>query len=91
MYRVWSVLGPYTRTVEEETDSGHLLPLTFAECVHKLLQLCGALDFEEHFIVVIRNLDVKVLDGGRLAGGSGVEIAFGGHICRRVDGELGCV
>jgi hypothetical protein len=60
-YRVWVVLRPNTLTVEEESYTADVLSLTVAEGVHELSEGGGALDLEEHLVVVIRDLDVQVL------------------------------
>lgn len=57
-YGVRRVFGAHTGTIEQEPNSRHLLPLPFTEGIHELLQLRGPLDLEEHFVVVIGNLDV---------------------------------
>lgn len=62
-YSVRSILGTNSCTVEQETDGGCLLSLTFAEGVHQLLQLGRALDLEKDLVVVVRDLDVQVLRG----------------------------
>lgn len=64
-YRVWGIRGLNTLTLEEESDRVHSLALSLAEGRHKLVQLGRALDLEEDLIVVVGNLDVQVLDGGR--------------------------
>lgn len=66
-YRVRSVFGAHTGSIEQETHGGHLLSLAFAEGIHELLQLRGALNLEEDFIVVVGNLDVEVLHRGGAA------------------------
>lgn len=57
--------------------------MTFAECVHQLLELRGALDLEEDFVVVVGDLDVQVLGIGRLgrrsSSGRATVFVFGGH------------
>ena len=42
-----------------------MLSLTFAKSIHQLLQVGRALDLEENFVVVVGDLDVEVLNGGR--------------------------
>jgi hypothetical protein len=59
-YAVRRVVGLHTGSVEEEAYTGRTLALTLAESVHQLLQLRRTLDFEEHLVVVIGNLDVEV-------------------------------
>lgn len=70
-YSVWGILRPYTGAVEQEPNGRHLLSLTVTERIHQLFELCRPLDLEEHFVVVVRHLDVEVLHGGgrRVAGG----------------------
>ena len=55
----------YASTIEQETNSVRLLPLTITEGVHKFLEGSGTLDLEEDLVVVVCHLDVKML-GGRL-------------------------
>lgn len=74
-YGVRSVLGANSCTIEEEANSRRLLSLTLAEGVHQLLKLGRALDLEEDFVVVVRNLDVEVLCGSR-------GFLLGGHFGR---------
>lgn len=50
-----------TLSIEEEAHTRNVLALTVAKGVHELLQLSGSLDLEEDLIVVVRNLDIKVL------------------------------
>lgn len=60
-YRVRSVGGLYTLALEEETDRCHVLALSLAEGVHKLLELSTTLDLEEHLVVVVCNFNVQML------------------------------
>ncbi|KAI6754342.1 hypothetical protein HG530_012856 [Fusarium avenaceum] len=67
------VRGLDSRAVEEESHGAGGLSLAFAEGTHQLLELCGTLDLEEDFVVVVGNLDVQVLRvGGRLLAGGAV-------------------
>jgi hypothetical protein len=60
-YRIRVVLRPNTLTVEEKSYTANVLSLTVAEGVHELSEGGGALDLEEHLVVVIRDLDVQML------------------------------
>jgi hypothetical protein len=60
-YRVWVVLSGYTLTVKQEADARDVLSLSVAESVHELTESGCALDFEEDFVVVVRDFDVEVL------------------------------
>lgn len=51
----------HSRAVEKEANAGEGLALALAEGVHELLELGGALDLEEHLVVVVGDLDVQVL------------------------------
>ena len=44
------------------------LSLALAEGSHELLELGVALDLEEDFVVIVRHLDIEMLDRGRLRG-----------------------
>lgn len=61
-YAIRSIIGTHTGAVEQEPHSRYLLSLTITESVHQLLQWSRPLDFKEHFVVVIRDLDVEMLD-----------------------------
>ena len=52
----------YALAFEQEPDRRGVLALSLAEGVHKLLKLGRALNLEEDFVVVVRHLDVEVLD-----------------------------
>lgn len=72
-YSIRCVRGLDSRAVEEESHGAGGLSLAFAEGTHQLLELCGTLDLEEDFVVVVGNLDVQVLRvGGRLLAGGAV-------------------
>jgi hypothetical protein len=60
-YRIWVVLRSYALAIEEESYTLDVLSLAVAEGVHELSEGGGALDLEEHLVVVIGNLDVQVL------------------------------
>ena len=62
-YSIGRIFWANPGAVEQKANSGHLLSLAFAECIHELLQLRCALDLEENLIVVIGDLNVKVLGG----------------------------
>lgn len=64
-YRVWGIRGLDTLALEQEPNRVHSLALSLAEGRHKLVELGGALDLEKDLVVVVGNLDVQVLDGGR--------------------------
>lgn len=64
-YRVGCVVWSHSRAVKEEADCGHLLALSVAKGIHKLLQLCRALNLEEHFTAVIRDLDIQMVGRSR--------------------------
>ncbi len=59
-YRIGTVCGVYSDTVEEESHSGWRLALTVAEGVHQFLQCRRALDLEENFVVVVGHFDIQV-------------------------------
>lgn len=61
-YAIRSIVGAHTGTVEQEAHSRYLLSLAITESIHKLLQRSRPLNFEKHFIVVVGDLDVEVLD-----------------------------
>lgn len=71
-HSVWGVRGLHALTLEEESDRSQRLALALAERRHELLELGAALDLEKDLVVVIRDLDVKVLDGGGGAIGASV-------------------
>lgn len=58
---VWCVGRVDSLAVEEEAHALRALALPLAEGIHELLQLCGALNLEEHLVVVVRDLDVQML------------------------------
>lgn len=58
---LWVIGGVDSLTIEEESHAGGSLALTVAEGIHELLELGGALDLEVDLVVVIGDLDVKVL------------------------------
>jgi hypothetical protein len=60
-YCIWVVLRSHTLAIEEESYTLDVLSLAIAEGVHELSESGGALDLEEHLVVVIGNLDVQVL------------------------------
>lgn len=62
---VWVVCGLDSLSIEQETNALDILSLPVAKRIHEFLKLCRSLDFEEDFVVVVRDLDVQVL---RLAG-----------------------
>ena len=47
-------------SVEEEATALDRFALPLAESIHELLELRGALDLEEDFIVVVRHFDIDV-------------------------------
>lgn len=61
-YAIRSIIGTHTGAIEQEPHSRYLLSLAITESVHQLLQWSRPLDFEKHFVVVIRDLDVEMLD-----------------------------
>lgn len=63
-YSVWSVAFIDFDAVEEEANGGTVFALALAEGAHQFVQLSGSLDFEEDFIVVVRDLDIEVLSRG---------------------------
>lgn len=70
------VLRVHSVAVVEEAHGVRALAGTLAKGVHELLELGGALDLEEHLVVVVGDLDVQVLGLLRrlfllLAGGRG--------------------
>lgn len=72
-YSVRGVRGLYALTLEEEPNRSQRLALALAERRHELLELGAALDLEKDLVVVIRHLDIKVLDGG--GGGIGASVS----------------
>lgn len=64
-YRVGGVALLNSLALEQETHGLDVLALSFAKGSHQLLKLSGTLDLEEHFVVVVRDLDVQVLATGR--------------------------
>ncbi len=68
-YRIRRVGGLHSRAVKEESHGAHRLSLALAKGSHQLLQLGGALNLEEDFVVVVGDLDVEVLDVGGSAFG----------------------
>lgn len=81
-YRLGRVCALHTGTLEEESDRVQSLALALAEGTHEFLQLGGSLDLEEHLVVVVGDLDVKVFAIGRrllsLSRGASV-LAFARH------------
>lgn len=63
-YTVRGVIRAYTGSIEQEPHSSHLFPLTITESIHKLLQWSRPLDLEKDLVVVVRDLNVKVLRRG---------------------------
>jgi hypothetical protein len=61
-YTIGSIIGAHTGAIKQKPNSGNLLSLAITESIHELLQWGRALNFEEHFIIVVCHLDVKVLD-----------------------------
>jgi len=57
----WTVGRLNTAAIEEESDRGGRLALSFAKSVHELLQSRGTLDLEEDFIVVVGDLNIEML------------------------------
>ena len=55
------IRGVHARAIVQEAAALNALSLTLTERIHELLELCGTLDLEEHFVVVVRDLDVEVL------------------------------
>lgn len=66
--RIWGISGLDALALEEKPDRSQTLALSLAEGGHELLELRAALDLEEDLVVVVGNLDVKVLGGGGLRG-----------------------
>lgn len=62
-YGFWGVVVRHTLTVEEKPARAARLATSLTEGVHQLLELCGALDLEENFRLVIGNFDVEMLRG----------------------------
>ena len=58
---IWRIRWLDSATIKEEANGGGVLPLAFAEGVHELLELGGALNLEEDLVVVVGNFDVEVL------------------------------
>lgn len=63
-HSIWAICRLNARTVEQEANRGRTLALAITESIHEFLQGSGALDLEEHLVVVVRNLDVEVLGLG---------------------------
>lgn len=62
-YRIRTICGLDTTAIEEEPDRIWCLALSLTESIHELLQGCGALDFEEHLVVIVGDFDIQVLAG----------------------------
>ena len=67
-HRVWAIIWVHTRTIEEKSNRGGCFSLTLAEGVHELREVGSALDLEEDFVVVVRDLDVQMLALGLVVG-----------------------
>ena len=65
-HRVGAVSWVDTDAIEQEAYCIRHLALAVAESIHELFELSGPLYLEEHFVVVIRDLDVEVLRGALL-------------------------
>lgn len=63
---IWRVRWLNARPIEKKSDGAWCLALSFAEGVHQLLKLSCALDLEEDLVVVVGDLDIKVLRWGGL-------------------------
>lgn len=59
--RIGVVCWLHPLSVEEESNTGHVLALTIAKGIHQFAELRGALDLKENLVVVIRHFDVEVL------------------------------
>ena len=59
-YIVWSIWRIHPLSIEEEAAALRCLALPLTERIHELLQLRGSLDLEEHFVVVVCDLDVDM-------------------------------
>ena len=84
-YCVWTIRRLNTTSVEEKSDRIGRLSLSLAEGIHKLLQLSGPLDLEEHLVVVVGDLDIEMLAGTSfwlLLGTRTAIIIRAGHIDR---------
>lgn len=82
-HRIWVVGWPNARALEQESHARDVLALTVAESVHELAKLGGALDLEEHLVVVIGDLDVQVLRRTSLLGFLCWRTVVGHCICGR--------
>jgi len=71
--------------IEEEANAARILATAIAERVHQLLQRSRLLDFEKHFVVVVRDLDVEVLGLLGLLFVLVALIGFFGHVARVSD------
>jgi hypothetical protein len=67
-YRVRVVVWCDTLAIEQKSHARDVFSLAVAESVHELAESCGALDFEEDLVVVVRHLDVQVLALARIFG-----------------------
>lgn len=68
-YSIRRILWSHASPVKQEADSRHLLSLSLAEGIHQLLQLGRPLDLKKDLVIVIRDLNIKVLAGtGEVAG-----------------------
>jgi len=56
---IWTIRRLNTTSVEEKSDRIGRLSLSLAEGIHKLLQLSGPLDLEEHLVVVVGTLILR--------------------------------
>ena len=64
-YRVRRIGRLYTLSLEQESDGLEALALPLAKRGHELLELGRPLDLEENLVVVVRDLDIQMLDWRR--------------------------
>jgi hypothetical protein len=57
---VWSIWRIHPLSIEEKAAALRRFALPLTERVHEFLQLCGSLNLEEDFVVVVRDFDVDV-------------------------------
>ncbi len=80
--------------IEQKSRAAHILSLSLTECLHEFLQFRASFDFEENFIVSVRNLDIQMLGTTSGCGHVGIAvwrllagIRHDGCYGKRIEGE----
>lgn len=60
-HRIGTISGIDPGPIEQEADRARGFALTLAKGIHELRKGSGAFDFEEDFIIVVRDFNVEVL------------------------------